>query len=306
MTLTANEFVELICAVHLSAFVEGPFTEHGGLMVVGPPGMLKSTFIEVLDKQYHDAVMLSDVNVQMLTQLRDAIANRNITTLVLPELAKLFERHANTAANVEGTLRAMAGEGFTAASFEDARINRLRARATIIGAMTPSTQAAHFKQWEESGFNRRFIWSLIRLSDPNILDQAVVEWRLVNFQVKHVPRHPVGSEMIPNRTLREERVQLRNLVKYQPGGSHSLQLQLLTKMLAVLRYWYDSVGDTRDPMQTMLNFAPALGREGVEISFKTKPSRANVSKEAASLLAHRRWNKVKRKHHKRRKRHGRR
>lgn len=296
--MLASDVVEMVCAAHLSSYVEGQFQERGGLMVVGDPGVLKSTFIGLLDTQYHDALMLSDVNVQTLIKFRGALASGQIKTLVLPELAKVYERMDATAQNVEGTLRALVGEGFQAASFEDARIARTRARCTVIGAMTPRTQASRFDRWEESGFNRRFLWSLVYLDDPHVLDRAVVEWQRIDFGITHVPRPPVGGT-IPNLTTREERRRLQMLVKYQPGGSHALQLQLLTRMLSVLRWWYEQTGDTRDPAETLYRWGRSLGKEGAGIEMP-EPGKANsrqererVSSSAGAVLARSRWGKKK-------------
>lgn len=305
--MLASDLVEVVSAVHLSSYVEGRFTERGGLMIVGPPGVLKTTFISVLDRHYEDAIMLSDVNARMLVQLRDAIAGGSVRTLVFPELAKLYQRVEHTAANAEGVLQALAGEGFQAASFEDSRVSRLRARGTIIGAMTPATRERHFARWEENGFNRRFLWSLIRLADPGVLERAVVEWKLIDFNIKHVPRPPVMGESIPNLTTRAERQDLKILCKYQPGTSHALHLQLLTRVLAVLRWWYEQVGDTRDPMATLHRFAESLGRDGGDVELD-EPGRASPDEEkrirrsAASTLARARWKKKKRSSKKGRKR----
>lgn len=298
----AGQLVEVICATHLSSYVDLPgFTDRGGLMLVGAPGMLKTTFIGILDRHYPDALMLSDINAQGLVRLRDIIATGGVRTLVIPELRKLYERNEATASNVEGTLRALVSEGFQAASFEDQRVNRARARATVIGALTPATQSKRFTDWEESGLNRRFLWSLIRLEDATILDRAAVACQSLDFQLQHVPRAPLSGESIPNLTTAPEREQFRLWVKYQPGGMHALQLQLLTRQLAVLRYWYQEAGINRDPMETMRAFAQTLGREGAEIrlpsvarkSVKTDVRRieGHMAHVAGKQLAERRWKK---------------
>lgn len=263
--LLVGTLLEILCAVHLSSYVESPFQDRGGLMIVGPPGVLKSTFLGLLDRNYNDAVSISDINARSLNDLRDQIASKTIRTLVIPEYAKLHERHIYTAQNVEGTVRALVGEGFTSASFEDARINRLRARCTLVSAMTPKFQTDHFKAWEESGFNRRFLWSLVRLQDSELLERAVEEWRLVDFRVAHVPPTP-SSDTIPNLTTQEERAELRRLVKYQPGGSHAVHIALLAKVLAVLKWWYRlRKRPEREALETVRSFAQSLGKEGAEL-----------------------------------------
>lgn len=263
--LTIGDLLEVLCAVHLSSYVEGPFQDRGGLMLIGAPGTLRSTFLSLLDRNYNDAVSMSDINARSLADLREQIAAKTIRTLVLPEYAKLWERHPYTAKNVEGTIRALVGEGFTSPSFEDARINRLRARCTVMSAMTPSFQTQHFREWEESGFNRRFLWSLLRLKDPTLLDKAVEQWQLVDFRLAHIPPAP-ASESIPNLTTQQERAEMRRLVKYQPGGSHVIHTSLLSKVLAVLKWWYRMLKrkDT-DALNTTRAFAVTLGKEGAEL-----------------------------------------
>lgn len=305
--MRTSDLVEVLCAAHLGNMVDGPFEERGGIMLVGPPGVLKTTFVSVLDKQYQDAIMVSDINVKSLIQLRDAIASGKINTLVLPELAKLYERADVTAKNVEGTLRALAAEGFAAASFEDSRINRLTARAMVIGAMTPSVVTQHFTAWEESGFNRRFLWCLLKLADPNALERAAVNWQRINFRMAHVPLPPLSGG-IPNKTTHRERQRLATIVKYQPGGDHAIQIQVLIRILAVLRWWYAESGSARNAMDTMEAFAPALGKHGVALHLPDSPDAvdealdAQVSmSNAASQLARKRWSGQHKRNGKRRK-----
>lgn len=295
--MRTSDLVEVICAAHLGQFVESPFQERGGIMLVGPPGVLKTTFVSVLDQQYQDAIMLSDVNVKSLIQLRDNIASGKINTLVLPELAKLYERADSTSSNVEGTIRALVAEGFAAASFEDSRINRLIARAMVIGAMTPAVLNSRFTGWEESGFNRRFLWCLLKLADPAALENAAVNWQRINFRMQHVPLPPLNGA-VPNKTTQRERRQLATWVKYQPGGDHAIQIQLLTRILAVLRWWYAESGSSRNAMDTLEAFAPALGKTGVALELPQSPDEVDLVLEeqmarsnAASQLAHGRWSK---------------
>jgi hypothetical protein len=264
-TLSVSTLVEVLCAVHLSSYVESPFPDRGGLVLVGPPSVLKSTLLDIIARNYSDAVSVSDINARSLNDLRDQIAAKVIRTLVIPEFAKLYKRHVYTADNVEGTIQALIGEGFTAASFEDARINRLRARVTLLSAMVPKFQGDHFKAWEDSGFNRRLLWSLVRLERPEILEEAVEQWRLVDFKVAHVPPAP-PNDFIPQHTSRVERAEMRRLVRYQPGGTHAIQVALLVKTLAALKWWYKLMGRSeREAMKTIRTFAQSLGKEGCEL-----------------------------------------
>ncbi len=268
------------------------------MMIVGPPGVLKTTAVEILDKQYADAVSVSDINAQGLVALRDAIAASAIRTLILPELRKLYERHPTTAQNVEGTLRAMAAEGFSNASFEDQRINTRKARVTIVGAITPDTFRSQYDRWDASGFHRRFLWPMVNLENPRALEDAVIDWQRINFNLPSVPRAPLSGETIPNLTSADERRMFGVWAKYQPGGSHTVQMQLLTKMCSVLRWWTEQAKVTeRDPMETLEAFSKSLGKEGATIMLKekTKGRRKRVRvvsvKVAGRTLANERWEK---------------
>lgn len=264
MAIHVRDFIESLAAVHLSSYVASQFPERAGLMVVGPPGVLKSSILTTLDRQYGDVLVLSDVNAKSLTALRDEVAGGKIRTLVFPDFGKLYERKAETAQNVEGVLRALASEGFTSASFEDSRISRFTARATVIAAMTPASHRKHFESWNESGFSRRFLWSFITLDNPWLLRDAVVAAERLSFGVSALPPIPAHG-VIPDLTTRSERSQLTLDLKYQPGGDTTQQLSLLVKMVSVLRWWYQESGDARDALDTVRSFAASLWREGAKL-----------------------------------------
>jgi len=262
-TLRISSLIETLCAAHLTSYVESPFQDRGGIFIVGPPSVLKSTLLDIVARNYNDAISVSDINARTLDDLRDQIAAKAIRTLVIPEYRKLHERHTYTSSNVEGTIRALVGEGFGAASFGDGRINQMKARCTLLSAMQPKFQAEHFKAWEDSGFNRRFLWSLVRMNDPQILDRAVEDWQLLEFGIAHIP--PVPSS-IPNLTTREERAEMRRLVKYQPGGSASIQFAFMCKLLSVFKWWYKLMKRRdRDALAQVRAFAQTLGKEGAEL-----------------------------------------
>lgn len=261
--LSFTALIEALCAAHLSSYVESPFLDRGGIMLVGPPSVLKSTLLDLVARQYSEAVPLSDINARSLGQLRDAIAANAVRTLVCPELAKLYERHKNTAGNVEGTIRALVAEGFAAASWEDSRINRRRARCVFLSALTPEFQNQNFTRWEKSGFSRRFLWPLVTLRDVTVVERAIESWTLLDFRVRHVPMVP-PSGVIPNTTTTAERARLRPFLEHQPGGvgAHAVQLLLLVKMLAVLKWWHE---DADKAWKLVAAFAGALGEEGAEL-----------------------------------------
>lgn len=263
-TVHVNQLMECVCAIHLSSYVDGPFPERGGLMLVGPPANFKTTVLEILERNYPDAITLSDMNVRALSDIKEQLASGKIRTLVFSELAKLYERHPQSALNLEGHIRALVAEGFSGASFEDSRMNRLKARCTVLAAMTTDTQEQNFTRWEKSGFNRRFLWGLYALADPHILTRAVEEWKRIEFGFTRAPSLP-DNGVIPMMVTEAERRRLRMMVKYQPGGDHAMQVALMVKVLSVLRWHYQRVGIKRNAMETVEAFGQVLSRHGAHL-----------------------------------------
>lgn len=270
-TFYAQDLIEVLCAAHLSAFVrEGGFDERGGIMLVAPAGALKSTFLTCLETNYPDVLGVTDLNAKALAALRERISSERVRTLVFPEYAKLYERKADTSANLEGSLRALASEGYRSAAFEPQDIARVTAKAMVIGAMTLGFRDTHIQRWQESGFARRFLWPLFVLRRPEILDEAVAQWQRVDFQIARVPHAPPFGETIPMDTTEAERRQLRQLVRYQPGDSSVQQHALLVKILAVLRWWYQRSGNGRDAMEVVQAFGVSLGRDGARLDLEPR------------------------------------
>ncbi|MGH8906831.1 MAG: hypothetical protein ACRD0K_10030 [Egibacteraceae bacterium] len=278
--------IEVLCAAHLSSYVVSELRERGGLVIIGDPATLKSALLSVIDHNYHNAISLSDINARALTDLRGQIASESIRTIVLPEFAKLYERgNVGTAEHVVGTLRAMAAEGFQAAAFEDSRINRTTAHCTVIGAMPPALQSLRFNQWEVSGLNRRFLWPLVAMKDGELLETSRVERRLLDLELSSYPPIPTGG-VIPNDTTREERARCRTLVKYQPGGNHVTQLEMLVRVLAVLQWWYPMIGRPREQaMQTVQEFGVSLGRGGARLDVQMRSGVSRPHKPVRHTLA---------------------
>jgi hypothetical protein len=261
---SVQDFLSLVSAVHLSSYVDSPFKDRGGLMIVGPPGALKTTCVNFLDDSFSDALILSDLNVQSLVKIKERVAGNSIRTLVLSEMGKLYERNPQVASNAEGTLRALAGEGFSSASFEDATISRQKARATIIGAMTGSLRDRYASRWDDSGFGRRFLWALVSLENPAALDRAVIDGNLLDIAITEAPRIPL-SGVIPNYSSREERQIISGWCKYQPSP-HTVQISVLIKAWAVLKWWARQQRRSEDmAFKTLHRAAAAFGRNGVEL-----------------------------------------
>lgn len=263
-TATVQDILSLLAAVHLSSYVDSPFADRGGLMLVGPPGVLKTTCVNFLDHSFADVLVLSDINAQGLARIKEQFSSGSIRSLILPELGKVYQRHSSTSSNVEGTIQALAGEGFHSASFEDATISRLTARATVIAAMTGDTREQHATEWQSSGFSRRFLWALVSLQDPTALDRAQIDGKMLEIAIAEAPRIPAGG-VITNYTTRDERQVIAGWCKYQPTP-HTVQISLLIKAWAVLKWWARQQRRSEQvAFKTLQRAAAAFSRNGVEL-----------------------------------------
>lgn len=255
-TVRVSTLIECVKAAHLSNYVESAFSHSTGLFLVGPPGVMKTTILRALDT-YESVLTLSDVNSKVLTGIiKSQLTSNAIKTLVLTEVQRIYERDPRTAAGVEGTIRSLVEEGFHGASFEDPTVMRFTARACVVGAMTDKFRDQNWSRWQDSGFARRFMWSLIRLRDPSILMNAVENGRLahVTDEVVSMPTPPMGTIPSVDSGLRRK---LRPLVRKQPKPSN-VQYELLCRMFSVLVFYYSKGKSKKDPEQTIEEFANSL------------------------------------------------
>ena len=259
--LRAETLVEVICAMHLTNYVPGLGMHRGGLWLVGPPGVMKSTFLDFLEV-YEDALFMTDLNNKGLMAVKGELATGTVKTLVFPELQRIYERDPRTALGVEGSIRAMAEEGFRGASFEESGINRFKARATIIGAMTSDLQELKWAGWKTSGFSRRFLWCLIKLKDPEVLMRAVEKWERKDIGNIRVPNAPSSGQISPHLT-EAQRKAIRILVRYQPHPNN-VSFELMCKIACVLQWHYKQRRLKKSAMATLREFAACLGNSGMQ------------------------------------------
>ena len=258
--MSVRELMTVLAAAHLSSRVQSRIQDRGGLMLVGPPGVLKSALAMTLE-DYHDALVLTDLNTKALNSIKERIIAGAVSGIVMPEMAKIYERHPSVASNLEGSIRALVAEGFVSASFESHTVQRFRARAMVIGCLVPATVTKMSEHWEESGFMRRFLWAFYRIPDAAV-EKAVMEDRDL---IKR-PKGPLikfdKDGMIPDLTTDKERQDLRRMARYQPGGNHAVHVLLLRRILAVLKWHYRRLGQPHEAMRLMKQFATTLGKEG--------------------------------------------
>ena len=254
--------IEIIDAVHLTKYIESPFPQRSGLMLVAPPGGLKSTMIETGLDVYPNALSVADINVNTFIKLRDDLQSNKYATIALGEFEKLYQRNASTAANIEGVIKACVEEGFVNGPFEDVRMGGIKARVLIIGGMTPTFYASKYDHWQKSGFARRFLWSKFSISNPELILEAIHEWRRIEMDA--IPRRYPGMQGIPFNVSPVESRYLMKLIRDQPGDASPYVL--LKKIFCVLKWKYPK--DEKKPMETMKDFAESLKRDGTELTIQ--------------------------------------
>lgn len=250
--------IEVISAAHIAKYVEGPFTQRGGIMLVGPPGHWKSSIIQASLLEYPDSLILSDINLQELARLKDALVGGRYTSIGFGEFEKLYERNPQTAANVEGTLRAMVEEGFDKMSFQSQQMQSMKAQIFVVGGMTPSAYAKRFQAWIDSGFARRFLWVNYRLENPDIIVEAIRNWKKHEFGRPSF-RVPANRQ-IPYKISRDVDSAIEKMLDHQP--SKETPFVVMKKIYCALSWRYNA----RKARQIMEDFAPGLSRTGANLT----------------------------------------
>ncbi len=258
-SVTVESMLEVICAMHLASYVDGPVEDRGGLMLVGPPGNLKTTLLDVLDENFASAISCSNLNTQTLSRIQPQFNTGTLRSLILPDLQACYAGDPRTAARLEQALMQLAGEGNRGPSWQDARFQKFKSRCAIFGAMTNRFYEKYANYWEDSGFQRRFLWSSYTLENPDILLDALQDWQRADVGGIKIPDSP-ASGAIANTTTGEERREIRRWLKYQPGP-HEIQFSLLCRATSALRWHYNTRRLKRDPMHVMREFASTLHKE---------------------------------------------
>jgi hypothetical protein len=231
-------------------------------MIVGPPNTLKSTMIELAFAEYPNSLILSDINVNTLTQIKDDLAAGHYPTIAFPAFEKLYQRQKATSSNVEGYLMALVEEGFSRASFEDQRMAAIKARALIVGAIPYSFYQANYTRWNQSGFLRRFLWCVLRLKDSEKIMEAIHNWKLIPFNgISH--RIP-GSKTISYSMSAPESRLLRKMIQEQPTGN-STPYVLLKKIHCALKWKYSSTKHPGHYKEILRDVAPCFSKNGAEV-----------------------------------------
>jgi hypothetical protein len=261
-TIKAEHFIEAICACHLASYVRGPVKDRGGLMLVGPPGALKTTFLDALEN-YHNTVTASNLNTQTLTKMHQDMSNGAIRSLIIPDMHAIYAGDPRTAQRLEAMLMQLAGEGTRGPSWQDSRYQKFVARCTVFGAMTNKHFERKTQDWEESGFLRRFLWVSYALDDPDVLMRALEQWKRADIGAIAIPTLPADKSIEDSLTVDERRV-IRTWLKYQPAP-HEIQYSLLCRATSALRWCYKTYRIKKEAMHTMHCFAEALQKDASHV-----------------------------------------
>src|SRR6516162_4553232 len=212
--MKVRTLIEFIDAAIDTKFIDGPFDERGGLMLVGPPGSFKSTIIETAADPHPDTIVCSDLNVQQWLKMKDEFVNKRYSALGFPEFEKIYQRHSATASNLEGIIKALIAEGYSIGPSGDPRMPRLKARAMVIGGITTACFEAKYNDWQKNGFLRRFVWILISVQNPDVIIESIRRWERINFGKLTV--RPANRTI--KVSLSEARSkELERMMKTQPG-----------------------------------------------------------------------------------------
>lgn len=239
--MKSTTLIEILDAAHLTSFIDSPFPQRGAIMIVGPPGAMKTTLLRASVSEYPSALFLSDLNINSLMALRDSLVSGRYRTIAFPEYEKLYQRKADTSANVEGVIKQLIEEGFTRASFEEQDAITSIARTLVIGAMTMSFYSQRITKWRENGFKRRILWLGIKLDNPDRIMEAIRKWELIEFSGIE-RKFPQGN--IPFAVNDSESRIIEGMLE---GQWEATPYVLLKKIYAVLKWKY-----SKQPKRAML------------------------------------------------------
>ena len=254
---------EVIASVHLSSYVSSDFEERGGLMLVAPPGHLKTTAAEILE-EFERTLVISDLTVKSLIALRDDLLGGAINTMIFSDYAKIYKRQTSVASNIEGIIMSLAGEGFRKPAFSDQRVQALAARCSIVGCMTNKFSEQMEESWLDNGFHRRFIWSRYRIKNPEYVENAIAQWRKAELDGDFSARVP-KNRVVPYSLSESEVTKIKHSLRFT--SDKKVPFILAQKILCVLKWKFP--GD-HEAMKIWLDFAESLSKDGAVMELKEK------------------------------------
>jgi hypothetical protein len=231
--MNITTITEVLDAAHLTHYISSNYSERGGIMVIGPPGVLKTALIKAaLEGQSHQAIV-TDLNMVSLKGMRDSMLSGSYKTLAFPDFQKLYERKAESAANVIGVIKALIDEGFNKFATEATNTPIFTIRCLIMAAMTYSFYMDRIDEWRASGLERRCLWPAIKLKDPHRMMEYA--HKLERIKLNGIPRI-ISTSGIPFDVSETESKWLLRLSNLQ--DQELTPFILLKKIFAVLKFKY--------------------------------------------------------------------
>lgn len=234
--------MEVLSAAHLAYRVTAPkeFQARGGMMFCAPPGHLKTALTKTLDLWKPQALVISDLTIRQLSDMREDISVGKITTLAFMEMQKVYARNADIANNLEGALHQMADEGFRLPNWESQDMVVKEAKALIVGAMPTNFYKRKWQDWKNSGWARRFLWCHFQLGNPEIIMDSIHHWTPIDFG-KIIYAAP-ASGAVPFMVSEQESNLIRNILSRSKAGYDSVPFILMKKIFSVLKWRYADLG----------------------------------------------------------------
>jgi hypothetical protein len=255
MNMRFGTLVEIVSAVHLAPMVTGTVSkERGGLIIVAPPGQLKTTAIEYLDV-FPKTKLISNLTVHALTQMRPDFLSGEIVTLAFPDYDMIYKRHGTVSDQIEGTLMGLMGEGFRNPAYSDQRINVTKAHCTVVAGITVRCYEKMISGWLDSGFSRRFLWARYTIKNSHKLEDAISEWKRYTLDGDFIMKIPSGN-VIPYCLKPEQAKKVLYQLKFQPD--RKLPYITSQRIISVLIWKHGE----KEGWRLWEDFAPSLGKDG--------------------------------------------
>ena len=257
--MLVHSLLEVLDCAYLSKYVQSPFKQRGGILLIGPPETLRTTFIESAFSDYPDALILSDINVKQMIEMREDMSAGKITVLAFSEFAKLYARNPAVAKNIEGHVMALVEEGMSLASFQDKRMASNKARVFVIAALTEKFYGQRFTEWMDSGFARRFLHCTYRLDDAWALADAQEQRKLIEFD--SIRRKLPGNRNINFNVDSSEMKMIRKTLSFQFQKGVSTPFNLAANIFCCLKWKHGP----EEALKIWKDFSECLQKDGAAL-----------------------------------------
>lgn len=256
-----STIIEVLSAACDTRYIEGPFPERGAIFLIAPSGHFKNTLINAATLGRSDVLLFSKLTGRQWNDVKGQFIEGRYTCLVLPEFENIYRGASSTASHVEAIIQDVIADGYTYGPNQDPRIPRLRARALLIGGLTPTLLERHYKEWEE-GMLRRSIWCFFHLANVEQILNAIHKWKKIDFG--SLRERPASGE-IPMDITEDESRMLEDLMKDQPG-KYGTGMVLLKKIAAVLKWRYKRTKEPEQWKKIIQEFGLSLRTNGVSVT----------------------------------------